>query len=346
MASNRPSPLKLILGTGNASVPRNSTTRGSDLTFIVQIGDASADPIARFDTPEQVNAILDAFAARGGHQIDTARAYSPHAPGSSEPRIGAVSAGGRFAIDTKVLSHAPGSHTKEKVLQEIDASLEALKVTQIHVEYLHIPDRATPFEEACEAMSQAHKEGKIKHWGLSNYTADEVQRFLDICEEHGFVKPSVYQGQYNPIVRGGEKDLFPILHRNGIAFYAYSPGAAGFFAGNHKKVQAGGRYDQTHFLGGIYAQLYLKQSIIDATGKAVQVAAKHGIGGHAAALRWTAYHGVLSKDYGDGVIIGASSAEQLESNLDMIEQGPLPEDVVVALEELYKEVGDQVPYHM
>lgn len=201
------------------------------------------DPMARFDSPDEVNGILNTFAARGYHQLDTARMYSPHAPGSSEPRLGAVAAGDRFAIDTKVVSRDPGDHSKSKVLEEIDISLDALKVKQINIEYLHVPDRATRFEEACEAMDQAHKEGKIKHWGLSNYTAQEVQQFLDICEEHGYVKPSVYQGQYNAIVRGGEKELFPVLRKNGIAFYVFSPAAAGFFAGNAKKVKAGGRYD-------------------------------------------------------------------------------------------------------
>lgn len=199
--------------------------------------------MARFDTPDEVNSFLDVFAKRGHTQIDTSRMYSPHAPGTSEPRLGAASAGDRFAIDTKVTSWKPGTHTKEKVLREIDVSLEALRVDQINIEYLHVPDRTTPFEEACEAMDRALGEGKIRRWGVSNYTAEEVQRFVDICEERGFVKPSVYQGQYNPVVRGAEKDLIPVLRKNGMAFYGYSPAASGFFAGNYKNVQAGGRYD-------------------------------------------------------------------------------------------------------
>ncbi|KAJ4328643.1 hypothetical protein N0V84_000832 [Fusarium piperis] len=327
MASTGDSSIKLVLGTAN-------------------IGDTSIDPMARFNSPDEVDGFLNAFAARGHHQLDSARAYSPHAPGSSEPRMGAVAAGDRFVIDTKVNSLQPGSHTKEKILREIDASLEALKIKQINIEYLHMPDRATKFDEACEAMDQAHREGKIKHWGLSNYRADEVKLIVKICEERSFVKPTVYQGQYNLIVRSGEKELFPLLRKEGIAFYAYSPAAAGFFAGNHKKVKAGGRYDKSLTLGGIYAQFYLKPSIMTATEKALNVASGHGISGHAAALRWTAYHGQLSKAHGDAVIIGASSPEQLESNIDMIEQGSLPDDVVAALEAVYEEIGNEVSYHM
>ncbi|KAI4866126.1 aldo/keto reductase [Hypoxylon rubiginosum] len=323
------SPLNLVLGLSS-------------------VGDASVDPMARFDSPDEVNGILNTFAARGYHQLDTARMYSPHAPGSSEPRLGAVAAGDRFAIDTKVVSRDPGDHSKSKVLEEIDISLDALKVKQINIEYLHVPDRATRFEEACEAMDQAHKEGKIKHWGLSNYTAQEVQQFLDICEEHGYVKPSVYQGQYNAIVRGGEKELFPVLRKNGIAFYVFSPAAAGFFAGNAKKVKAGGRYDTSHKIGGLYSSFYQKPSIVAAADNAASVASKYGISGHAAALRWTAYHGVLEKAHGDSIVLGASSSEQLDSNIDAIEQGPLPEDVVAAFDAVYGQIDkeSEVAYHL
>jgi aflatoxin B1 aldehyde reductase len=65
------------------------------------------------------------------------------------------------------------------------------------------------------------KAGKFKAFGLSNYTAAEVEEILRICDEGGFRKPTVYQGQYNAIVRGGEEELFPLLRKHGIAFYAW-----------------------------------------------------------------------------------------------------------------------------
>lgn len=207
------------------------------------MGDTSTDPFARFNTPDEVNGFLEVFARHGHRQIDTSRMYSPENPGSSEIRLGAVSAGQRFDIDTKVFSFGAGCHKKDNVLKDIDASLESLNIEQVNIEYLHLPDRTTPFEEACEAMNEAFKAGKLKRWGLSNYPAQEVQQILDICEERGYVKPSVYQGHYNVIVRGGEAELFPLLRKNNIAFYAYSPATGGFFAGNHKNIKAGGRFD-------------------------------------------------------------------------------------------------------
>ncbi|KAJ4861224.1 aldo/keto reductase family domain-containing protein [Trichoderma breve] len=298
-------PLDVIIGAGN-------------------IGDRSIDKTVRYDTPQEVNAYLNAFYDRGYKHIDTARAYSTGAPGTSEPRLGAVEAGKRFTIDSKALSREPGSHTKEKIANEVEASLKALKVDQINIYYLHQPDRETPFEE----------------------TSSEVEQIVEICERREFVKPSVYEGQYNPIVRGGEKTLFPLLRKNNIAFYAWSPAGGGFFAGNHKNGKSGGRFDTSTFLGGVYAQLYLKPSIEVATDNALAIAAKHGISGHAVALRWTVNHSVLDRKHGDAIIIGASNLDQLNSNLDVIEQGPLPDDVVKAINAIHTALGsDEVPYH-
>ena len=92
--------------------------------------------------------------------------------------------------------------------------------------------------------------------------------------------------------------------------------------------------------------MYVKQSIESAVEKALQVAAKHDIKGHAAALRWTAHHSILKAEYGDGVVIGASSLDQLESNLSTIEEGPLPDEVAAAIDQVYAEVGDEIAYHL
>ena len=91
----------------------------------------------------------------------------------------------------------------------------------------------------------------------------------------------------------------------------------------------------------------MKPNIEAATDKAIELVAQHGINGHAAALRWTVYHSQLSVDHEDAVLIGASGIAQLNTNLDMIEQGPLPQEVIDAMEDLYKEVaGTEASYHM
>jgi aflatoxin B1 aldehyde reductase len=77
----------------------------------------------------------------------------------------------------------------------------------------------------------------------------------------------------------------------------------------------------------------------------VKVAAEHGISGHAASLRWVAFHSVLDQRLGDGIVVGASSIKQLEQNLDVFEQGPLPREVANAFSLIYGQLGeDKVPY--
>ncbi|KAL7662266.1 hypothetical protein ACMYSQ_001611 [Aspergillus niger] len=98
--------------------------------------------------------------------------------------------------------------------------------------------------------------------------------------------------------------------------------------------------------GKLYSGHYLKPAITEATDETLEVAARYGIGGHATALRWTSWHSILRKEYGNPIIIGSSSIAQSESNIDTIEVGLLPEDVVAALEALYHEIGDEVHYHL
>jgi aflatoxin B1 aldehyde reductase len=192
------------------------------LTRRRQIGDSTKAPgVTHFDSKEDVEALLNAFHSRGYSHIDTARNYSVDAPGSSEARLGQAGAPSRFTIHTKVQSGEPGAHEPAKVALSIGQSLDDLKTSTVETMFLHVPDRQTPFEDTAKAMNDAFQQGKFKKFGLSNYTAAEVKQFIEICEQKGYTKPSVYQGSYNPVTRGGEKELFPLLRKHNMAFFAY-----------------------------------------------------------------------------------------------------------------------------
>lgn len=172
--------------------------------------------IAHFDKIEDVKALLDAFQSRGYKEIDSAQNY----PGS-EARLGEAGAASRFIIHTKVKSGAPGAHEASKLASNIQRSLDDLKTQAVETMFLHLPDRETPFEDTARVMNDAIKQGKFKHFGVSNYTAEDLQKFIDIGEQNNYAKPSVYQGHYNAIVRGAEEELFPLLRKHQIAFFAY-----------------------------------------------------------------------------------------------------------------------------
>jgi aflatoxin B1 aldehyde reductase len=66
------------------------------------MGAMSIDNMAKFGTPQAVKELLDLFYTLDYGNLDTARGYSPHAPGTSEPLLGAVDGGKRFNASTKI----------------------------------------------------------------------------------------------------------------------------------------------------------------------------------------------------------------------------------------------------
>ncbi|KXH30345.1 aflatoxin B1 aldehyde reductase member 2 [Colletotrichum salicis] len=321
------------------------------LTIILgthSVGDCVIDPeTSHFDSEQDVQTLLDAYHGRGYSHLDTARDYSPNAPGASESRLGKSKAASRFSIHTKVHSANPGDHQSAKLELSISQSLIDLQTPTVETMFLHFPDRQTPFEETIKAMNAAIHQGRFKNYGLSNYSAAEVQKVLDICDQHGYTKPSVYEGHYNAIVRGGEKELFPLLRKHNMAFYAYSPAAGGLFSGH---AASSGRWKidkKKNFLGKVYTYLYRKPPVRIAVATILDVAVKHGISGHAAAIRWTAFHSTLDAENGDAIIFGVSKIDQLHQTLDALEAGPLPGDLADAIAAIYSTVeGAEPPYHL
>lgn len=316
-------PLRVVLGT--ASV-------GSHLS-----------PLAKITTVEDASKFVSTFRSRGYLDIDTARAYPVGRGGTCEKLLGEKQLRlSKWAnVSTKVSSFMPGSHRAKNIDLSISRSLEALDADSVDVMYLHAPDRATPFRETCEAMHKAFLDGKFERFGLSNYTVEEVEEIVKVCEENGFVKPSVYQGQYNPICRGAEQRLFTVLREHNICFYAYSPSACGFFSSKVSRASAkdkDSRWNIASPLGAKYSGDYFHDPLFAAAEIVRQQAQRYGISGHAAALRWTTWHSELGAEYGDSVIIGASKLTQLSENLDILEQGPLPEPLVETMNGVWEDV--------
>lgn len=115
--------------------------------------------------------------------------------------------------------------------------------------------------------------------------------------------------------------------------------AGGLFSGKIKSadVPREGRYSDTAKSGEMYRKRYFKDATFEALRLIEPVAEKHNLTMLEIALRWCAHHSRLKMQNGgrDGVIVGVSSFGQLESNLRDLEKGPLPGDVVKALDEAW-----------
>ncbi|PIL26195.1 transporter [Ganoderma sinense ZZ0214-1] len=291
---------------------------------------------------KDVSAILDVFQKHGHSEVDTAIVY---AHGTSEQYLGKLSWQKRGLImDTKLYPY-PGiiSHSPEDVRKFIEISLKSLQTDSVHMWYLHGPDRKTPYEDTLRAVNELYKEGKFEKFGISNYMAWEVAEIVGICKRNGWVQPVAYQGLYNAVHRKVEPELFPCLRKFGMAFYEFNPLGGGFFTGRYRSLEdageAGSRFDANTMQGTMYRKRYWNEPYFRALAKIEAVAQKHGLTLAEIALRWISHHSLLKREYGDAVLIGASSVEHIEQNLVDLEKGPLPEEVVKVLDEAWVEVS-------
>jgi len=289
---------------------------------------------------------VELFGERGHRQLDTAYVYNE---GATETLLGELRAHG--VIDSQPIAgkanpSEPGGLTPASVDRQLETSLKRLGTDTLDLFYLHMPDLETPIEETLAAVAEQHAAGRFRRFGLSNYAAWQVAEIVGLCKANGWPRPVVYQGMFNALTRDVERELLPCLAHFGIAFYAYNPLAGGLLSGKYRSVDelpAGGRFAANES----YQTRYWKPYYFDVIGRYADLSRHHGIEPAAAALRWLLHHSALAEDgnndtAGDeranAVILGATSEAHLVANLDACEQGPLPAELVAALDEGWEKV--------
>ena len=295
------------------------------------------DTGARITSLEDYNKALDYFQAQGFNEIDTARLYIGGKQEAWTAQAHWKERGLKLA--TKCYPTKPGQHSAVKVRETLELSLRELNTDCVDIFYLHAPDRSVPFEETLKVCNDMHKEGKFVELGLSNYTAFEVAEIVIMCKERGWVRPTVYQGMLNAIARSIESEVVTACHRYGMSIVTYNPLGGGILSGKIKsaEVPTEGRFsDADSVMGTRYRKRYFKDATFDALRVIEPVAQKHNLTLPEIGLRWVRHHSALQIDDGkDGIIIGVSSFAQLESNLKDLEKGPLPDEVVKALDDAW-----------
>ena len=278
---------------------------------------------------EFINSFLDA----GYEELDTAYVYNN---GDCERLLGEALANVSrpYKIATKVNPRITGKLDGDAAYKQLNESLERMKLKSVDTVYLHFPDPATPVSSVLSALADLYDKGKFKELGLSNFPAWMVADVCHLCDKHGWIKPTVYQGIYNPLTRNAETELNAALNYFGMRFYAYNPLAGGILTGRYTKYEDApedGRF--THRPN--YQGRYWKKTYFDAVNKINESAQKHGISIVDATYRWMAYHSMLDGNRGDSILIGASKIDHLTQNIEALNQGALPEDVVKAFEEAW-----------
>ncbi|CAL5871204.1 uncharacterized protein PFLUO_LOCUS5451 [Penicillium psychrofluorescens] len=297
----------------------------------------STEKGARITSLDEYNRCLDYFQQQGFNEIDTARIYVGGEQEAFTAKANWKQRG--LTLATKWYPGKAGGHKAEVLREKLELSLKELDTDTVDIFYLHAPDRSIPFSEALEGVNQLHKEGKFVQFGLSNFTAFEVAEICTLCAHNGWVRPTIYQGMYNAITRNIETELIPACRRYGLDIVIYNPIAGGLFSGKYKThdVPAEGRYSDASSTGANYRKRYFKDANFEALSVIEPVVEKHGLTMVETALRWVHHHSELKMDNAgrDGILIGVSSFEQLESNLENIRKGPLPQEVVEALDQAW-----------
>ncbi len=276
-----------------------------------------------------VNTFLDA----GYEELDTAYVYNE---GNCERLLGEVlpKLNRPFKIATKVNPRISGKLDADAAYKQVNESLERMRLSSVDTVFLHFPDPATPVESVLSAMADLHEKGKFRELGLSNFPAWMVADVWHICDKHGWVKPTVFEGIYNPLTRRAEAELNDCLNSYGLRFYAYNPMCGGLLTGRYGRYEdapADGRF--THRPN--YRGRYWKKSFFHALLVLQDACRKYELTIIEATYRWLAYHSMLNAERGDAILIGASKLNHLQQNMETVKAGPLPKDIIEAFEQAW-----------
>lgn len=278
--------------------------------------------------------MINEFLERGYTEIDTAYVYNN---GKCEEILGGILPEDRrkFSIATKVNPRVTGKLDRAAVMNQFSKSLERMKIDYVDLLYFHFPDKSTSVIEALEAINDLYVTGKIKEFGLSNFSASSVFDIHETCSKKGWLKPTVYQGMYNPLARMVESELLGTLSSLDISFYAYNPLAGGLLSGKYKSFNDSpieGRFT----VRPNYQKRYWKESYFQALNMLSTKCKEENIPLPEAAYRWLAFHSKMERDKNDAILIGASKMEQLRKNMDSIENGSLPQAIVGAFDKAWE----------
>jgi aryl-alcohol dehydrogenase-like predicted oxidoreductase len=182
-------------------------------------------------------AIIADARARGFNFIDTADAYNE---GESERVVGRTLKADRdwWVLATK-LANAMGPGPNERglsrrwVLQAAEASLKRLGTDYIDILYLHKEDLGTPLDETVRALEMLVRDGKIRHFGLSNFRSWRVAEICRLTDAAGIDRPVVSQPYYNAMNRMPEVEHLPACNYYGLGVVPYSPLARGILTGKY-----------------------------------------------------------------------------------------------------------------
>ncbi|MGB3718859.1 MAG: NADP-dependent oxidoreductase [Proteobacteria bacterium] len=187
--------------------------------------------------------IIDHALENGVNFIDTANVYTE---GRSEEIVGRALEGrrDRVILATKVAN--PVGHkglndrglSRVHVMQAVEGSLRRLKTDYIDLYYVHRPDPKTPWEDVVRTFGNLVRQGKIRHWALSNVRGWQIAHICHLCRQLNEPEPVALQPYYNLMNRQPEVEVLPAARAYGLGVVPYSPVARGVLTGKYRLNEA------------------------------------------------------------------------------------------------------------
>ena len=287
---------------------------------------------------QQRNVLCRAFDLGVTH-FDLANNYGNPARGLAEENFGRVlksDLGGyrdELFISTKAgYDFWPGPYgnwgSRKYLIASLDQSLKRMGLEYVDLYYHHRPDPQTPLEERMGALTDIVRQGKALYVGISNYSADEAEKAIEILKNNG-TPCLIHQPRYNMFERGIEEDLLPMLEEKGVGCIAYSPLAQGALTDRYLNgIPEGSRAARK---GTTVAGRYLTEERLPQIRALNEIAENRGQSLAQMALAWD-----LRRSEVTSVLIGASSTEQLENNIDALKKLEFSEEELKAIDDILK----------
>jgi len=261
-------------------------------------------------------ALIRAAAARGITFFDTAEVYGPF---TNEELVGEALAPFRkdVVIATKFgheLASGGLDSRPEHIRRSVEGSLKRLRVEAIDLYYQHRVDPNVPIEDVAGAVRDLVAAGKVKHFGLSEPSAETIRR------AHGVQPVAAVQSEYSLWWRAPEADVLPICEALGIGFVPFSPLGRGYLTG---------AIDETTTFGGNDNRVDLPRFTPEArkanrpvVGLLAETGARKGATAAQVALGW-----LLAKKPWIVPIPGTTRLDRLEENVAAASLALTPDDL-------------------
>jgi aryl-alcohol dehydrogenase-like predicted oxidoreductase len=287
-------------------------------------------------TKQESIALLRAAFDRGITFFDTAEIYGPF---TNEELVGEAfeKCRDKVVIATKFgITMTGGKQTQdskpERIRQSLEGSLKRLRTDYVDLYYQHRVDTQTPIEEVAGAIKTLIKEGKIRHWGLSEAGAKTVRR------AHAVQPVTAVESEYSLWWRRPETELIPTLEELGIGFVPFSPLGKGFLTGTFTKDAKFEKNDFRSIVPRFTSEnLQANQVLVDLLG---QVAKKKQATPAQVALAW-----ILAPKSWIVPIPGTTKLHRLEENngsVSLVLTAAELQEINSALEKI-KVAGDRYP---